>query len=88
MPMPSKKRERIGFIAALAGFALAHGLIYNETFIPTPKPKIEQSVANIGSQMLDTNHFGFVLPFEVVSMLLLAAMIGAIVIAMKVKPKE
>ena len=38
--------------------------------------------------MLDTKQYGFVLPFEVVSMLLLAAMIGCIVIAMKAKPKE
>ena len=37
--------------------------------------------------MLDTKQYGFVLPFEVVSMLLLAAMIGCIVIAMKAAPK-
>ena len=33
--------------------------------------------------MLSTTSHGFILPFEVVSMLLLAAMVGCIVIAMK-----
>jgi NADH-quinone oxidoreductase subunit J len=35
--------------------------------------------------MLSTTEHGYILPFEVVSMLLLAAMIGCIVIAIKVK---
>ena len=37
--------------------------------------------------MLSTTAHGYVLPFEVISILLLAAMIGAIVIAIKIKPK-
>jgi NADH-quinone oxidoreductase subunit J len=37
--------------------------------------------------MLGTGEQGFALPFEVVSMLLLAAMIGCIVIAMRSKQK-
>jgi NADH-quinone oxidoreductase subunit J len=37
----------------------------------------------IGEQMLSTTAHGYILPFEVVSMLLLSAMIGCIVIAMK-----
>ncbi len=87
MRMPSTKRKIVGFVAALLGFALAHFLIYHSKFTPTSNPKIEQSVMHIGTQMLDTQNHGFILPFEVISMLLLAAMIGAIVIAMKVKPK-
>ncbi len=43
------------------------------------------SVSEIGTQMLSTKEHGYALPFEVVSMLLLAAMIGCIVIAMKSK---
>jgi NADH-quinone oxidoreductase subunit J len=45
-------------------------------------------VSDIGSQMLSTSDHGYVLPFEVISMLLLAAMIGCIVIAMKTKPES
>jgi NADH-quinone oxidoreductase subunit J len=40
-------------------------------------------VTNIGNKMLDVKEGGYALPFEVVSMLLLAALIGCIVIAMK-----
>ncbi|MBC8172735.1 MAG: hypothetical protein H7X71_02415, partial [Chitinophagales bacterium] len=36
-----------------------------------------------GNQLLSTDEHGYVLPFEVVSILLLAALIGCIVIAMK-----
>jgi len=35
--------------------------------------------------MLSTTEYGYALPLEVVSVLLLAAMIGCIVIAMKIK---
>jgi NADH-quinone oxidoreductase subunit J len=45
-------------------------------------------VSNIGAQLLSTSEHGYVLPFEVISILLLAAMIGCIVIAMKTKPEE
>jgi NADH-quinone oxidoreductase subunit J len=48
-------------------------------------PAIAPTADNIGAQMLSTSNFGYILPFEVVSMLLLAAMIGCIVIAIKVK---
>jgi NADH-quinone oxidoreductase subunit J len=37
--------------------------------------------------MLAVNEGGFALPFEVVSMLLLAALIGCIVIAIRTKPE-
>jgi NADH-quinone oxidoreductase subunit J len=46
---------------------------------------IEPSVRNMGRQMLSTTEYGYILPFEVVSILLLASMIGCIVIAIKPK---
>jgi NADH-quinone oxidoreductase subunit J len=49
---------------------------------------VDASVGNIGAQMLSTSEHGYILPFEVISILLLAAMIGCIVIAIKVKPEE
>jgi hypothetical protein len=49
---------------------------------------IDASVGTIGAQMLSTSEHGYVLPFEVISILLLAAMIGCIVIAIKTKPGE
>ncbi|MDP4252980.1 MAG: NADH-quinone oxidoreductase subunit J [Bacteroidota bacterium] len=46
------------------------------------------SIGNIGTQLLSADQGGYLLPFEVVSLLLLAAMIGCIVIAMKVKSAD
>lgn len=88
LELPAYTRELAAFVSAFLGFALTYLIINKENFTASPGEKIEASVSNIGTQMLDTQNFGFVLPFEVVSILLLAAMIGAIVIAMKAKPKQ
>jgi NADH-quinone oxidoreductase subunit J len=45
-------------------------------------------VQAIGHQMMDTKITGYALPFEVVSILLLAALIGSIVIAKKDKIQQ
>jgi len=45
-------------------------------------------VERIGTLMLETGSGGFALPFEAVSILLLAAMIGCIVIALKSTTEE
>ena len=42
----------------------------------------------LGKQMMNTEEGGYALPFEVVSILLLAAMVGCIVIALKPKAIE
>jgi len=69
-------------LAVVFGFALTYLLIHDYQFEAGNK-KFEWSVGKIGSQMMDTKEGGYALPFEVVSILLLAAMIGCIVIAMK-----
>ncbi len=77
------------FIAALASFcALAFTLthIFQHTFNASKQTAIEVSVQQIGLQMLGTNQYGYALPFELISILLLAAMIGCIVIAIRLKP--
>lgn len=43
----------------------------------------EIKIADIGRQLLDVEQHGMALPFEVISILLLAALIGCIVIAMR-----
>jgi hypothetical protein len=42
----------------------------------------------IGMKLLDTGSNGYVLPFEIISVLLLAAMIGGIVVARKTPPPQ
>lgn len=85
MPKPNRSRVILSVLTVLSGFAITYFLIHQYRFKPTLNPAIEVSVENIGSQMLSTTRHGYVLPFEVVSILLLAAMIGCIVIAMKAK---
>jgi NADH-quinone oxidoreductase subunit J len=86
--LPKQKTGRSIFsaLAAFCGFALTMLQLYQHTFKKTDDQSIVPSVANIGSQMLGIEDNGFALPFELVSMLLLAAMIGCIVIALRSKP--
>lgn len=82
MPRPMAKRVVFSALAALFGLGFSYNLISEYGFTPAAKP-FRVKVSDIGEQMLSTTDHGYVLPFEVVSMLLLAAMIGCIVIAMK-----
>jgi NADH-quinone oxidoreductase subunit J len=88
MAKPRTVRTLFSALAAGIGFVLTYQLIQHYTFEPGLHPAAEISVATIGSQLLSTTEHGFVLPFEVVSMLLLGAMIGCIVIAIKIKPAD
>lgn len=85
MNKPKLTRSIFSLLAAVFAFALTMSYVMKEQFVPTTQKAIEPTAANIGTQMLSTTEHGYVLPFEVVSMLLLAAMIGCIVIAIKVK---
>lgn len=80
-------RNIAGVLAAVFGFAFSYVLIYQYGFKAGDKT-FDNSVARIGNSMLNTEQGGFSLPFEVVSILLLAAMIGCIVIALKVAPSK
>ena len=87
MPKPALKKSLFSLFAVCFGFAFTYLLVYQYGF-NSGGNAFELRVADIGLQMLSTTEHGFILPFEVISILLLAAMIGAIVIAMKVKHTE
>jgi NADH-quinone oxidoreductase subunit J len=87
MPKPPVIRTIASVLAVLFGFAFTYLLIYKNNFQAGDTP-LEWSVNKIGSQMIETGEHGYALPFEVVSILLLAAMIGCIVIALKVSAKK
>jgi NADH-quinone oxidoreductase subunit J len=70
----------IGAGVALAVFAVLVGLIRSSRLrLVEPPPAPQASVADIGQQMMSQ----YVLPLEVVGLLLTAALIGAVLIAMK-----
>jgi NADH-quinone oxidoreductase subunit J len=87
MPKPPLGRTLASLMAVLLGFSLTYLLIYKNEFAGGDG-KFDLNVSRIGNQMLQTGDFGYALPFEVVSILLLAAMVGCIVIALKSKPEE
>lgn len=85
MKRPAMGQAVFSALAAIFGCMLTMYIISQHVFTGSGKPALEPSAANIGGQMLSTTEHGYMLPFEVVSMLLLAAMIGCIVIAIKIK---
>ncbi len=88
MPTPSLGRRVAALLAVLLGAAFTGTLIYHAGFETTSAP-FDNEVSRIGASMLNTGSDGYALPFEAVSMLLLAAMVGCIVIAMRdEKPKQ
>ncbi len=87
MPKAPLLRTVASALAVLFGFAFTYLLIDRYDFVSNGQ-SFDSDVARIGNAMLNTDKDGYALPFEVVSMLLLAAMIGCIVIALKTKPEE
>jgi NADH-quinone oxidoreductase subunit J len=85
MPAPPKGRVAAALVAVLIGAVFTGRLLYHTVFAPPAKIAFSAEPSAIGLQLLSTTNFGYVLPFEAVSMLLLAAMTGCIVIAMKEK---
>lgn len=75
----------LGTILAVAGLIFTNWILMKHHFVASGEKAVDNSVRNIGKYLLDYNAHGYVFPFEVVSVLLLAALIGSIVIAMKEK---
>lgn len=85
-------RQKIGrkifsALAVFCGFALTMVQVYEHTFYVTSEEPVPTTVFNIGKKMMEVDNGGYALPFEVISMILLAAMIGCIVIALRSKPE-
>jgi len=85
LPPVLRGRGLFAGLASLAGFMAAWLLVKNYDFPGTPGGEAPGMTA-IGTGLLSTDDTGMALPFEVVSILLLAAMVGCIVIAFKYKP--
>jgi NADH-quinone oxidoreductase subunit J len=81
------KKNIFSAIAALTGAILSIITILDYKFSATTEAAKEVNMKLIGKSLLSVDYDGYVLPFEVISVLLLAAMVAAIVIAKKGSPK-
>ncbi|MGC9150833.1 MAG: NADH-quinone oxidoreductase subunit J family protein [Microbacter sp.] len=88
LPPPVKSRIFTGGILSVVGLGITSWIVYQYLFTSSNLPAIDPSVHNIGRQMLNYTQFGYVFPFEVINILLLAALVGSIVIAMKKKRRK
>ncbi|MEI7828489.1 MAG: NADH-quinone oxidoreductase subunit J [Prolixibacteraceae bacterium] len=82
------KQQIFSALAVAAGAVLTIMTIFKFAFVPSTSPAVEANVHNVGLALVSYKRDGFALPFEVISILLLAAMVGAIVLAKKEKNME
>jgi NADH-quinone oxidoreductase subunit J len=80
MEIAKTSKRILTAIASLIGIGVFLTTIYSYNFKVIENTKTTTTY-EIGEKLLSYGEGGFVLPFEVISVLLLAAMIGAIVIA-------
>lgn len=80
------RRRTVGVIAAVAGAAvLLYALCSMPGFLGLNAPEVTEEITmdRIGKALLGTEKFQYLLPFEAVSVLLLACIIGGVTIARK-----
>lgn len=81
------KKNIFSALAAAIGAILCIITILDYKFSASTVAAQEVDMKLIGKGLLSVDYDGYILPFEVISVLLLAAMIGAIVIAKKGSPQ-
>ena len=83
---PTIKRKLLGALGAGSFFAVSVYLIMQSPLVNDPVVTAETaSIATLGKTLVDSGPTGYVLPFEVISILLLGVLIGGSVIARKEK---
>lgn len=88
LPRQKLSKQIFSVAAVFCSFALVMLQVYKHTFTATTEQSIAPVITNIGDKMLSVEEDGYALPFEVISMLLLAALVGCIVIAMRSNKTE
>ena len=85
LSIPPVTKRIYAAVAAIAGAVLCIITILKTDFIQKSLDSSRVDIRMIGEGMLSTDKYGYALPFEVISVLLLAAMIGSIILAKKRK---
>lgn len=84
---PAMANLLMGVGVAVVGSAIVLTTLLTHPF-KASTPTLQVDMTEIGNQLLSTGKNGYVLPFELISILLLAAMIAAIIVAKKEKNKN
>lgn len=82
---PSRLNHVLGGSSSLAGLGLTLYVIQRSALLnaaPAKGTPADPGISEIGRQLLNINETGYILPFEVVSVLLLAALTACILIAL------
>lgn len=82
------KQSVLSALATGAGALLTLLAILKFSFVPASGPASTSTVTDVGTALVSYERDGFALPFEVISVLLLAAMIGAIIVARREKDSK
>lgn len=79
------RRKVMGLLAAVAMFAVAgYALVSRVSMACTSMPAMDNpTMQRIGTLMMGSEHGQYLLPFEAISVLLLACIIGGVVVARK-----
>ena len=85
MLLSPRYRSLLAILLCIVGFVFAFSLLIMHIFPDKGVIPADISMKYIGRQMLNYGNGGYVLPFEVVSILLLAALVGSIAIAFKTR---
>ena len=76
----------LAFVFWVTGVSAPAGQLFNKVAPPVSDAVLSSTVVTIGELLVSPN--GYVVPFEVVSVLLLAALVGAIVVARPTTDEE
>ena len=82
------KKVVFSALASMSGALVTIITILDFKFTATTEAAREVDMHLVGNSLLSVGKDGYILPFEVISVLLLAAMISAIVIAKKAGPRD
>jgi NADH-quinone oxidoreductase subunit J len=85
---PTLARKLWAAASASALFLLTIAALYASSFKLSNAPQPEDEVAAVGRQLLSNDAGGYIVAFELISLLLLAALIGSIVVAKRLKTRQ
>lgn len=80
----ASKSRALGLVAAVAMLLVAGWSLVSRVMVLTPKPEMATpTMQEVGAAMMGTGAGQYLLPFEAISVLLLACIIGGVVVARK-----